>query len=313
MADNFSLSVLLLILALLCGKLLPIPLIYHPFSFFAAFCQALARKVHPDPQRPAAQQRISGLLALIIVLVLPLTLLACVYLFASWSLLIDAIILMFCANWQPYQRQAEKVSHSLEKELTALAKVQARLLLLRDTKPLSRMGLVKALLESLCLRFSQQIIATMFWYLLAGAMGLLCYRLCQVASQQWSVKLPSNRHFGVVACRLHQLLCVVPYFISLCLLYLQSGKNNSAAIRGVEGEPMPKSKAWLLQQLSNTLQVNLGGPAYYQQQQVRRLRLQQQYEPDIGDLKRLLRLQQHQFTLLLLLLASLAGLGLLWQ
>lgn len=312
MADNFSLSVLLLILALLCGRFLPIPLVYHPFSFFAAFCQALAHKVHPDPQRSAAQQRLSGLLALIIVLALPLTLLACVYLFASWSLLIDAIILVFCANWQPYQHQAEKISQSLTKELITLARVQARLLLLRDTKPLSSMGLVKALLESLCLRFSQQIIATIFWYLLAGAMGLLCYRLCQVASQQWSIKLAKNRHFGIVACRIHQLLCVAPYCLSLCLLYLQRTKNTRIAKRCVEGEAMPRAKAWLLQQLSNTLQVNLGGPAYYQQQQVRRLRLQQQHEPDIVDLKRLMRLQQHQFTLLILLLASLAGLGLLW-
>lgn len=313
MADSFSLSVLLLILALLCGKFLPIPLIYHPFSFFAAFCQALARKVHPDPDRPAAQQRLSGLLALLIVLILPLTLLACVYLFASWSLLLDAIILLFCANWQPYQHQAEKISQSLTKELNTLAKTQARLLLLRDTKLLSRMGLVKALLESLCLRFSQQIVATIFWYLLAGAMGLLCYRLCQIASQQWSIKLPSNRQFGTVACRLQQVLCIAPYYISLCLLYLQGSKNTNTTKRFVEGEPMPKSKAALLQQLSNTLHVNLGGPAYYQQQQVRRLRLQQQHEPDISDLKRLLQLQQHQFILLLIFLTSLAGLGLLWQ
>lgn len=307
------LSVVLLMLALLFGRLVPVSLIYHPFSFFAAFCQALARKVHPDPARPASQQRISGLLALIIVLIIPLTLLACIYLFASWSLLLDAIVLLFCATWQPYQLQAEKIMQNLQKELSGLAKVQARLLLLRDTKPLSRMGLVKALLESLCLRFTQQVIATIFWYLLAGAPGLLCYRLCQIASQQWSIKLATNRHFGVAACRLHQLLCVVPYCLSLSLLYLQGSKKPQAAKRYAEGEALPKCKEWLLQQLSRTLQVSLGGPAYYQQQQVRRLRLQHNYEPDIGDLKRLLRLQQHQFTLLMLSLASITAVLFLWQ
>lgn len=313
MAENFSLSVVLLMVALLFGRLVPVPLIYHPFSFFAAFCQALARKVHPDASRPASQQRISGLLALIMVLIIPLTLLACIYLFASWSLLLDAIVLLFCATWQPYQLQAEKIMQSLQKELSGLAKVQARLLLLRDTKPLSRMGLVKALLESLCLRFTQQVIATIFWYLLAGALGLLCYRLCQIASQQWSIKLATNRHFGVAACRLHQLLCFAPYCLSLSLLYLQGSRKHKAAKRYAEGEALPTCKEWLLQQLSRTLQVSLGGPAYYQQQQVRRLRLQHNYEPDIGDLKRLLRLQQHQFTLLMLSLASITAVLLLWQ
>lgn len=310
MADSFALSALLLAAALLCGRLLPIPLVYHPLSFYAAFCSALARKVHPDQQRPVSQQRISGLLALLLAVGLPLVLLGSTYLLASWSLLIDAIVLLGCSNWQPYQAQALRISNSLDKSLSGLARTQARLLLLRETKQLSRLGLVKALLESLSLRFSQQIIAVVFWYLLAGAPGLLCYRLCQLASQQWSVKLPTYQHFGMAACRLHQWLCFLPYCISALLYRLQSANHSKAAALLSEGRAFPKAKQWLLQQLSRTLQVSLGGPAYYQHQQYRRLRLQHQYEPDIGDLNRLLRLQQHQFTLILLLLAGAATVSL---
>lgn len=311
MADHFTLTLLLLLAALLLGKWLPIPLAYHPLSFFAAFCDALANKVHPDPQRPATQQRVAGLLAVILVLGIPLILLACLYLFASWALILDAIVLLFCANWQPYLQQLEKIRQSLNKELMGLARVQARLLLLRDTENLSRMGLIKALLESVCLRFSQQVIATIFWYLLTGAIGLLCYRLCQIASQRWSVKLPKNRHFGAAACYLHQVFCFIPYCLSLGLLYLQSQRKSSSIVSTTADTPMPRSKLWLLRQLSKTLQVNLLGPVFYQRQKVKRLRLQQQREPDLADLTRLLRLQQHQFALLLLLLAGLLALGML--
>lgn len=309
MAESFGLSALVLSLTLLCSKVLPIPLIYHPLSFYAAFCSALARKVHPDSQRCAAQQRLSGILALFLVISVPLALLACTYIFASWALLIDAIVLLLCCNWQPYQAQVDKICHNLDKELSGLAKTQARLLLLRDTRQLSRLGLVKALLESICLRFSQQVIAVAFWYLLTGAIGLLCYRLCQVASQQWSVKLPSNSYFGIAACRLHLLLCTIPYCISALLFSLQSSKTSKMPTLYPEGTPLPRVKSWLLQQLSRTLQVSVGGPLYYQQQPFRRLRLQQRFEPDFGDIKRLLRLQHYQFILLILLLLSIASLS----
>lgn len=306
MTDSFTWSVVLLIATLLCSKLLPIPLVYHPLSFYAAFCSALARKVHPDPARPAAQQRLAGVLALLLVVGVPLALLGGTYLLASWALLIDAIVLLSCSNWQPYQTQVQRISHSLDKSLSGLARTQARLLLLRDTRQLSRLGIIKALLESLALRFSQQIIAMAFWYLLAGASGVLGYRLCQLASQQWSVKLPSYQHFGRAACRLHQLLCFIPYGISAVFYRLQAASRSKAALLQPQGAPLPTAKQWLLQQLSRTLQVSLGGPAYYQQQQFRRLRLEQHFEPDIADLTRLLRLQQHQFILLLLLLTGIA-------
>lgn len=311
MADSFLITVLILISALLCSKLLPIPVIYHPLSFVAAFCTALAHKVHPDPARPITQQRLSGALALLVVVSIPVILLNTSYLFASWAYLIDAIVLIACFNWQPYVQQAVKVTLSLEKHLISLARTQSRLLLLRDTKPLNQLGLVKALLESLALRFSQQIIALTFWYLLAGATGALAYRLCQIASQQWSVKITHFKHFGYVAARVHLLLCIIPYVMSALLLWLQRG-NKSLKPRCVSAESeLPKVKTILLQQLSRTLQVSLGGPAYYRKQLFRRVRLQQNLEPDIGDIKRLLRLQQHQFTLLLLLLLGLAGLQLI--
>ncbi|GGW53873.1 cobalamin biosynthesis protein CobD/CbiB [Alishewanella tabrizica] len=313
--SDFSLSALLLIAAMLCGRIIPIPLAYHPLSFFALFCQALAAKVHLNLSRTTMQQHTSGVMALLLAVGLPMILLACTYLLASWSLLIDAIVLLCCSNWQLYQAQAQRIGQNLDKSLLSLARTQARLLLLRDTKPLSQLGLIKAIIESLTLRFSQHIIAMVFWYLIAGAMGLLCYRLCQIASQQWSVKLTTYQYFGQAACRLHALLCAIPYSLSALLYRLQSLKTHTAAPLPApsEGQPLPLTKLWLLQHVSRTLHVSLVGPLYYQQQLVRRIRLQQTNEPNLADLNRLLRLQQHQFTLILLLLSALVAVSLFSQ
>lgn len=313
--SDLSLSALLLIAALLFSRIISIPLAYHPLSFFAVFCQALATKVHPNVPRTTTQQQISGVLALLLAVGLPMILLACTYMLASWSLLIDAIVLLCCSNWQLYHAQAQRISQNVEKSLLSLARTQARLLLLRDTKPLSQLGLIKAMIESLTLRFSQHIVAMVVWYLIAGAMGLLCYRLCQIASQQWSVKLNTYQYFGQAACRVHAILCVIPYSLSALLYRLQSVKIRSATPRptSVEGQPMPLTKLWLLQHVSRALHVSLVGPLYYRQQLVKRIRLQQTNEPNIADLNRLFRLQHNQFTLIVLLLCALVAVSLFSQ
>lgn len=307
MNDIAGLSVLVLVAVLGSGRLLPLPIVYHPLSFFALFCTALAKKVHPDPSRPVMQQRISGGLALTLAVALPSVLLAGVYLMASWSLVIDAIVLLCCCDWQPYKEQAKRITASLDKSLNGLAKTQAKLVLLRDTKPLSELGLVKGLLESMATRFSQQVIAVVFWYLLAGAFGVLAYRLCQIASQRWSVKQAHYRHFGYAAAQLHLLLCTVPYGISALLLWLQAPRHSPAPVISEQSTVLPLCKRVLLKQLSRTLHVSIGGPAYYQQQRYRRPRLQQKYEPVTADISRLSKLQQHQFILVIMFLLGLTA------
>ncbi|EHR41857.1 cobalamin biosynthesis protein [Alishewanella jeotgali] len=305
MADYLVYAAALLLASLVTGLILPWPLAYHPLSFFAAFCRKLALKVHPDFSRPASQQRLSGLLALLLVLALPLCCWYGLYLMSSWPLLLDAIVILCSFSWPASRSLAQKISRNLHKQQVSLARSQMQLLLLRDTQALSAMGLAKALLESLALRFQQQFTAIIIWYLLAGAPGVLVCRLSQVASQQWSTKLESNQHFGKAAERLAAFFNAPAYLLGTALFWLQGRRQASAATLRADGKPFSYSKRQLLQQLSHTLRVSLGGPAHYGNKTVRRDRLQQNYEPTAADIHRLLQLLDYQLYTQLFLLAGL--------
>lgn len=305
MAEYLLYPAALVLASLVTGLLLPWPLAYHPLSFFAAFCRKLALKVHPDLSRPAKQQRLSGLLALLLVLALPLCCWYGLYLMSAWPLLLDAIVILCCFSWPAWRKLAQKVSHSLHKQQLSLARSQAQLVLLRDTQALSAMGLAKALLESLALRFQQQFTSIIFWYLLAGAPGVLVCRLSQVASQQWSTKLPPNQHFGQAAARLAAFFSAPAYMLGAALFWLQGQRRATAATIRADGEPFSYAKHQLLRRLSHTLRVSLGGPAQYGHGTVRRHRIQQHYEPTAADVSRLLQLLDYQLYIQLFLLTGL--------
>jgi adenosylcobinamide-phosphate synthase len=309
MAEYLLYPAALLLASLVTGLLLPWPLAYHPLSFFAAFCRKLALKVHPDLSRPATQQQLSGLLALLLVLALPLCCWYGLYLMSAWPLLLDAIVILCCFSWPACRTLAQKISHSLHKQQLSLARSQAQLLLLRDTQALSAMGLAKALLESLALRFQQQFTSIIFWYLLAGAPGVLVCRLSQVANQQWSTKLEANQHFGRAAARLAAFFNAPAYLLGAALFWLQGQRRATAASLRTDGAAFSYTKHRLLRRLSQTLRVSLGGPAQYSQRTVRRHRLQQSYEPTAADISRLLQLLDYQLYIQLLLLTGLTVLA----
>lgn len=306
MAEFLLYPAALLLATLVVGLLLPLPLPYHPTSFVAAFCRQLALKVHPDPSRPAGQQQLSGVLALLLLLALPLACWYGLYLMSAWPRLLDAIVVLCCFSWPAYRKLAHKVSTSLQKQQLSLARSQAQPLLLRDVKGLSEMGLAKALLESLSLHFQQQVTALLLWYLLAGAPGVLLCRLSQIASQQWSVKDPANLHFGHAAARLAAVFNSPAYLLGAMLFRLQSRRRAALPLLRPDGQAYPRLKYNLFTQLSRTLRVSLGGPVRYGHSTQRRDRLQQHYEPAPADLRRLLTLLDYQLCTLLVLLALLS-------
>ncbi len=65
---------------------------------------------------------------------------------------------------------------------------------------MSAIGLTKACIETLSLRFAKQWFSVLFWFMLGGGIAALSYRLLQELQQCWNPKLTQFQHFGRV-CR----------------------------------------------------------------------------------------------------------------
>ncbi len=62
------LPLILFVGVLVFERALPIPVHLHPFGMFRHMAQQLARRVHPAITRTRSQQRISGLMAMLLML-----------------------------------------------------------------------------------------------------------------------------------------------------------------------------------------------------------------------------------------------------
>ncbi|KKO44683.1 hypothetical protein WG68_14125 [Arsukibacterium ikkense] len=299
----------LALLLLLANRLLTLPGARAPLAAVAVLLQRLATQVHPDIQRSAFQQQLSGGLALLLVLVVVLAMVIGLYLISELPLILDAVLLYFCLGGQQLFQPARNIAGSLNRQQLSLARSQAKSLLLRDRQNLSAMGLSKACTESLLLQQAANQVAVLCWFLLGGGVLALAYTLLQTAARQWNSKLPHYRYFGRAAALAYQLVLLPGVLISALLLAVQDGMLAAwRTFRATDQQFFSWPTRLLLATAASALHTTLGGPAYYGKFKTARPRIGRGQDPDAKVLLRAIVLIKAQQTALILLLSSIVAL-----
>jgi adenosylcobinamide-phosphate synthase len=140
-------------------------------------------------------------------------------------------------------------------------------IVMRETDKMSPLGLVKANIESLLLRYSYQYCSVIFWYLLTGGVGALIYRLIYELSLCWNTKLARFKHFGQPVRHVVNILQWLPSKLaSLSVVIAVNISQGSAAI--FQRISYQCNHLFVLNLCGASLGIELGGPAYYEQQKV---------------------------------------------
>uniref|UniRef100_A0A486XS46 Adenosylcobinamide-phosphate synthase n=1 Tax=Rheinheimera sp. BAL341 TaxID=1708203 RepID=A0A486XS46_9GAMM len=281
---------ILLLVVVLLSQLLVLPSAYHPLTLFRFYARQLGRKVHPDPNRPENQQRLSGGLAVIVALLPPAIVSVALYMISELPLALDAVLLYCSLDWPWQRRQMLEIGRSLQQQQLTLAREQATAILVRDTSRLNLMGLSKAMVESCILRGGKQDLAVWFWFLLGGGIAALLYRLLLELSQQWNTKLPVNRQFGAAASWLIDTMAAIPMLIVSMILALQYGIKTSLKQLRNQSLFFNRSAFYLLTCASVAVGCSLGGPAYYGAVKIQRSRFIQHRQPGWQDIARAIRI-----------------------
>ncbi|MEH8016722.1 cobalamin biosynthesis protein [Rheinheimera muenzenbergensis] len=313
------LNPLLLLVVVLASVLLPLPAEYHPLTLYRYFARALGHKVNPDPNRPRQQLYISGTLALLVATVPLLALVYSLLQFSELPQLFDALLLFACLDWQQRRSTALQIQQTLQRNQLALAREQAAALLLRRRDNLTSMGLSKALCESLILRSSSEVIATLLWFLVGGGLAALSYRLLLVLQQQWNSKTIAGRHFGRPVSLLVQLLSAPALLFSCISLALHYGIRRCWRLyRTAEWRIKQQRRNFgalpycLLCCAAAALRRSLGGPVYYDEVKLSRSRITLIQEPAAADITRTLKLTRQNHLAVLTLAAVIVLLQLTW-
>lgn len=277
-----------MLIALLLEHFLPIAEHQHPLTGWRYLATAMAQKVNRQQGRSAYQQRISGTLGMIMLLVTiwPFQIMVTWLIGNPW--IWQTLLLTLLLSWRPVKHRALAVGDALKLKQHQLAREQLTPLVVRDTTALSPLGITKATLESTLFRFINHYVGVLFWFWVAGINGAVGYRLIILLAEYWNPKQAEYRHFGAVVYRLAQLLCWLPARASWLWLMLWGNIKKTLGYRSVISEFSSRCGGWLLAAGSAHLGCHLGGPVYYQQKQ-RRVRFHSQREPKAVDIHRLLR------------------------
>lgn len=241
---------------------------YHPISLIRALAMGMQAKVLSSETSSIGQQKISGSLACI-VLLLPFIAILVVFKYLSeYPFFFEAIMLLMALRFQDIPKQSNKVTAALSKNQKMLARHALSQIVIRETSKMSPIGIVKANIESLLLRYHYQYCTVIFWYLLTGGVGALLYRFIYELSLSWNCKLQKFKYFGQPAQKSTYILQWLPSKLaSLSFVIAVNIRQGTNAL--CQRLSYQCNHLFVLNLCGASLGIELGGPAYYGQKKMR--------------------------------------------
>jgi adenosylcobinamide-phosphate synthase len=186
--------------------------------------------LYGPPEWSPKARRIRGVSAVILLLV-PLTVAAALL---AWLPLIGGIVglglLYLAIGARSLAEHAQAVAAALEAGDLPLAREKVALIVSRDTDDLDEEGISRATVESVLENGCDAIFGVLFWFVIAGAPGVVLYRLANTLDAMWGYRNARYVDFGWAAARFDDLLNWLPARLT-ALSYVAMGMNPALAWR----------------------------------------------------------------------------------
>lgn len=232
----------------------------HPLVAFGR----LANRIELRFNRAGRGWRSHGVTAWVLAVV-PLTLLVTLL---SWLPLVGwlvEILALYCAlGMRSLGEHVLPVAQALRSNDLAAARQRVGYLVSRQTDELDATAVARAGTESVLENGSDAVFAAIFWFAVAGAPGVVLYRLSNTLDAMWGYRNERFERFGWAAARIDDVLNYIPARL-VALTYAVLG-NTRVALRCWRYQA-PKwdspNAGPVMAAGAGALGVQLGGPAIY--------------------------------------------------
>ncbi len=212
------------IAALLLDALLGEPKRGHPLVAFGRLADRLEQHFNSAAGRG---WRSHGVTAWCLA-VLPLTLLAWLLsLLPGIGWLAEIVLLYLALGLRSLGEHALPVAQALWRHDLPEARRRVACIVSRDTSQLDEEGVARAATESVLENGSDAVFAALFWFIVAGAPGVVLYRLSNTLDAMWGYRNARFERFGWAAARIDDLLNYVPARL-VALTYASLGRTRRA-------------------------------------------------------------------------------------
>ena len=270
---------------------------WHPLAGFGWLAQR-TEHLFSDPAAPATTQRLRGAMALL-GLVAPA-------MFLAWTLsalpylgiAFEVGILYLTLGANSLAEHARAVANALETDDLDLARQRVGFIVSRDTKTMDETQASAATVESVLENGCDAVFGALFWFVVAGAPGVVMYRLVNTLDAMWGYRTERYLHFGWAAARGDDALNWAPARLT-ALGYTLVGQTRRAWRCWRTQAPAWKSPnaGPVMAAGAGALGLALGGGARYHGEWVRRPPLGEGLAPRSEDIQRAVILVQRNLWL----------------
>jgi adenosylcobinamide-phosphate synthase len=145
------------------------------------------------------------------------------------AIVIGIVVLYVCIGGRSLAEHARAIAVPLAAGDLMLARQNLGLIVSRDTTHMEAPAITRATVESVLENGSDAVLAPVFWFVVAGAPGVLCYRLANTLDAMWGYRNARYVYFGCPAARMDDLLNWLP--ARCCALGYALGGRCCAALR----------------------------------------------------------------------------------
>ena len=183
-----------------------------------------------------------------------------------------AVESMMCGQmmaWRSLKKESMKVYDALAAGDTEGARTAVSMIVGRDTKDLTDLGITKAAVETVAENTSDGIIAPLFYMVLGGGTGIFLYKAVNTMDSMVGYKNEKYQYFGSAAAKFDDVVNYIPARLSAWLMILASAithmdwKNaKKIFLRDRYNHKSPNS-AQTESVMAGALDVQLAGDAWY--------------------------------------------------
>jgi adenosylcobinamide-phosphate synthase len=310
---------LMILTAVLFDRLLGEPRRFHPLAGFGRLARWV-EKIFYGPgdyesgDAAPAVRYLRGIVSVCALLIPFVLLAAMLQQSAIFGMLFSIVLLYFAIAPRSLREHAEQVVAAFSAGGLPDARRQVGLMVSRDTSQLDESGISRAAVESVLENGNDAIFAALFWFVLAGAPGVLLYRLSNTLDAMWGYRNARYNCFGWAAARLDDVLNFIPArltALSYALLghtrsALSCWRQQAAAWESPNAGPVMAAGA-------GALRVRLGGAAIYHGESEQRPLLGCGMAAGAADIARAVRLVRHTLYAWLIVITLVTLLVAGWQ
>lgn len=259
---------------------------WHPLVGFGHLAQRIEQRLNSGG-RGWRSHGVSGWC----LAVLPPVLLVWLLSLSSLGWLVDILVLYFALGLKSLGQHALPVAQALRLGNLDEARRRVGYLVSRRTSELDACGVARAATESVLENGADAVFASLFWFAVLGAPGVLLHRLSNTLDAMWGYRNERFERFGWAAARIDDVLNYLPARL-VALTYALLGPTATALRCWRSQAPQWDSPnaGPVMAAGAGALQVQLGGAAIYHGVEEQRPQLGEGAPAQARDIERALNL-----------------------